>query len=88
MTDTKALREFVEPYYADKDIMHNMWHIELVQKAMEKIIAAGRYEVEQECLILAVYFHGFIYRAEEAVREWMQARQYTEEAIEKTVKIA
>lgn len=36
MTDMKALREFAEPYYADKDIMHNMWHIELVQRAVEK----------------------------------------------------
>lgn len=22
--------DFVKPYYKDKDIMHNMWHIELV----------------------------------------------------------
>jgi hypothetical protein len=88
MKDTGTLQKFVEPYYADKDIMHNMWHIELVQRAVEKIIAAGGYEVDRECLTLAVYFHGFIYSAEEAVREWMQARQYTEEAIRKTVKIA
>lgn len=88
MVDSKALQEFAKPYYADKDIMHNMWHIELVQRAVEKILATGGYEVDQECLTLAVYFHGFIYRAEEAVRAWMRARQYTEEAIEKTVKIA
>ncbi len=31
-----SLIEFVSPYYADKDIMHNMWHIELVLKAVEK----------------------------------------------------
>lgn len=79
MVDIKALQAFVEPYYADKDIMHNMWHIELVQKAVEKIIAAGGYEVDRECLTLAVYFHGFIYRAEDAVRAWMRARQYAEE---------
>lgn len=88
MVDLIALQEFAKPYYADKDIMHNMWHIELVQRAVEKILAAGRYEVDKECLTLAVYFHGFIYKAEEAVRAWMRARQYTEEFIEKTVKIA
>ena len=88
MADMRALEEFVEPYYAGKDIMHNMWHIELVQRAVEKIIAAGRYEVDQECLTLAVYFHGFIYSAEGAVREWMRDWQYPEEAVGKTVKIA
>lgn len=88
MADIKTLQEFVEPYYADKDIMHNMWHIELVQKAVEKIIAAGGYEVDRECLTLAVYFHGFIYRAEDAVRAWMRAQKYAEETIDKTVKIA
>lgn len=31
MIDEKALMEFVEPYYKEKDIMHNMWHIELVK---------------------------------------------------------
>ena len=39
MLDDKVLFEFVEPYYADKDIMHNMWHVELVQKEVEKICA-------------------------------------------------
>lgn len=87
MADMRALQEFVEPYYAGKDIMHNMWHIELVQRAVEKIIAAGRYKVDQECLTLAVYFHGFIYSAEGAVREWMRDWQYPEETVGKTVKI-
>ena len=36
MLNEKVLFEFVEPYYADKDIMHNMWHIELVQKWLIK----------------------------------------------------
>ncbi|MBR3975331.1 MAG: hypothetical protein IKJ88_05670 [Clostridia bacterium] len=37
MNEAKLL-EFVRPYYANKDIMHNMWHIELVRKLdfMEK----------------------------------------------------
>lgn len=27
MIDRNELRKFIEPYYVDKDIMHNMWHI-------------------------------------------------------------
>ena len=32
MIDRDELRKFIEPYYVDKDIMHNMWHIELEEK--------------------------------------------------------
>lgn len=38
MIDRDELRKFIEPYYIDKDIMHNMWHIELVEKQMNRII--------------------------------------------------
>ena len=37
MIDKTALKAFAEPYYIDKDIMHNMWHIELVQRMIERI---------------------------------------------------
>ena len=39
MINENALLEFVSPYYADKDIMHNMWHIELVRKMVNKILS-------------------------------------------------
>ena len=84
----KALIEFVEPYYRNKDIMHNMWHIELVQKMVNKILAAGNYDVDEECLTLATYFHGFIYCDEEKIKEWLYSQGCTAEKIEKTVKIA
>ena len=32
LVDEKKLQKFIKPYYEDKDIMHNMWHIELVKK--------------------------------------------------------
>ena len=88
MLNEKALIEFSEPYYRDKDIMHNMWHIELVQKMVNKILVDGNYEVDEECLTLATYFHGFIYRDEEKIREWLSSQGYKAEKIEKTIKIA
>lgn len=88
MLDEKALLEFVEPYYADKDIMHNMWHIKLVKKMVNKILAIGNYEVEEECLLLATYFHGFIYKEEEKIRQWMIEHNYDEPTVSKTVQIA
>ncbi len=83
-----ALLEFVSPYYADKDIMHDMWHIELVQRMIDRILSASNYEIDEECLTLATFFHGFIYSDEERIRQWMLAQKYNDEIIEKTVKIA
>lgn len=88
MINEDALLEFVKPYYIDKDIMHNMWHIELVKKMVNKILAMGNYCVDEECLTLATYFHGFIYRDEEKIIQWMKGQNYSEDIITKTVKIA
>ena len=88
MLNEKALLEFVEPYYIDKDIMHNMWHIELVRKMIHKILSAGSYKVDEECLILAAYFHGFIYTEEAKIKQWLISQNYDDKRISKTIKIA
>ncbi|MBQ7358552.1 MAG: hypothetical protein IJW63_00430 [Lachnospiraceae bacterium] len=88
MLNEKALLEFVQPYYIDKDIMHDMWHIELVRKMVNRILSISDYQVDEECLILATYFHGFIYRDEDKIRQWMIAQNYADEIIAKTIKIA
>ena len=83
MIDEKALVEFVEPYYKEKDIMHNMWHIELVKKQMDKILSVSHYEVDYKSLLLAMYFHGFIYKEEQKIRAWLDEQNYDEEQIKK-----
>ena len=84
----QALIEFAEPYYVNKDIMHNMWHIELVKKMVNRILSGSSYNVDEECLLLATYFHGFIYKDEEIIKQWMREQNYGEEMIAKTVQIA
>ncbi len=69
--DENKLIEFVKPYYENKDIMHNMWHIELVKKQIDKILEISDYDVDKECLTLAMYFHGFIYSDENKIKEWL-----------------
>lgn len=88
MLDEKALLEFVRPYYIDKDIMHNMWHIELVRRMVNQILSVSNYRVDEECLTLAVYFHGFIYKDEDKIRQWMLAQKFDDEIISKTINIA
>ena len=43
-----AIINFVKPYYENKDIMHNMWHIELVKKKIDQIISISNYDINYE----------------------------------------
>lgn len=88
MIDRKELKKFIEPYYIDKDIMHNMWHIELVEKQMNKIIELGKYDVNREHLSLALAFHGFIYKEEKKIKKWLSNHGYSKDDIEHIVKIS
>lgn len=88
MQNKNALMEFIEPYYREKDIMHNMWHIELVKKMTDKILSVSSYEVDRECLYLAMYFHGFIYKEEERITQWLCQQGYSDEVISKVIQIA
>ena len=45
MVSETELKAFIEPYYTNKDIMHDMWHIELVGRQIDKIVKAGGYDV-------------------------------------------
>lgn len=86
--DEKKLIEFITPYYADKDIMHNMWHIELVKKKIDKILEISNYKINYEFLILAMYFHGFIYSDEKRIRAWLNNQGYKDSEIDMITKIA
>lgn len=88
MYNEKALQDFISPYYVDKDIMHDLWHICLVEKAMDKIISLGQYSVGRELLTLSAAFHGFIYREEDNIRQWLLTQGYKEERIEKIIQVS
>ncbi len=88
MINEKELMEFVKPYYEDKDIMHNMWHMELVKKSVDKILEINNYDVDYDSLVIAMYFHGFIYSDEDKIRAWLKKQNYEEAKIEKIIKIA
>ena len=84
----ESLLVFAKPYYEGKDIMHDLWHIELVEKKVEQIIAMGNYKVDRESLLLATWFHGFIYKDETAIINWLREHDYAEETINRIVQIA
>lgn len=59
-----------------------------MQKMINKILSCSSYKVDEECLALPTYFYGFVYRDEHKIKHWMQAQNYDEEMIFKTIKIA
>lgn len=85
---TDKLKSFVESYYEDKDIMHNLWHIELVHKWVDKIIKIGSYTVDYESLIYAMFFHGFIYSNEDDIKTWLKEQNIRDEKIENIITIS
>ena len=82
------LINIVEPYYEDKDIMHNMWHIKMVKQQIDKILKLGEFDIDYDSLIHAMYFHGFIYSDETAIRDYLKKNNYDDSKIEKIIKIA
>lgn len=88
MISDETLQAFIKPYYENKDIMHNLWHIELVQKQIDHVIKLGNYDVDREALRLALAFHGFVYRDEATIRKFLTEHNCPEDLIEKSIKIA
>jgi len=86
--DKNKLIDFAAPYYKDKDIMHNMWHIELVDKWVNKILEMNNYNVNIEHLTFATYFHGFIYTNENEIKTWLASQGISQEDINRIVKIS
>ena len=88
MISDVELDTFIGPYYKDKDIMHDMWHVELVSRQMKKIISAGCYDVNEEHLRLALAFHGFIYSHEQRVRDFLEEHGCSEREFDFTIAFA
>ncbi len=82
------LINFIKPYYENKDIMHNMWHINLVKKEVDKILAISDYDVNYNNLLYALYFHGFIYSDEKKIRDFLKKHSISNDDIENIIKIA
>lgn len=86
--DMNEVIAFVKEYYDSKDIMHNMWHMELVKKKIDEIISISNYNINYENLILAMYFHGFIYNEETKIRNWLLDNGYTNKETDNIIKIS
>lgn len=88
MVNINDLLSFVTPYYENKDIMHNLSHIERVLRYVDKLLEAGRYHVNEDILTYSAYFHGFIYSSEDCIVEWLKMQQVPNDIIQKIITAA
>lgn len=71
MINELKLKEFVGPYYRDKDIMHDLSHIERVINTVNKLAKNYPNSFDSEVVMYATYFHGFIYKDEDDIQKWL-----------------
>ena len=88
MINTNNLRNFANKYYDNKDIMHDLSHVDRVLKYVENLTAVGNYNVDGEVLTYAMYFHGFIYNREKEIITWLQTQGVSDNMIDKILKAA
>jgi len=88
MINKEKLIEFVEPYYENKDIMHNLDHIERVLKYVEKLVKNIDYSVDMDILIYGLYFHGFIYNSEKIIIQWLKTQNISQDIIDKVINVS
>jgi len=84
----EALNDFVFQYYAGKDIMHDLTHIERVLKTLVGLKRYINQQIDNEAVLYTAYFHGFIYLDEKAIRNWLAEQNIPDDRIDFIVKIA
>lgn len=84
----EIIYKFIRPYYKDKDIMHDLSHLERVEYTLNKLLSTYEGKYNKDIIDLALYFHGFIYSHESTIREWMVSNEIKKEMVEEIIKVA
>ena len=88
MRNELKLKEFVSPYYKDRDIMHDLSHIERVIKTVDKLGKNYLDSFDKEVVMYAAYFHGFIYKNEQEIQKWLLENGISENRAKKIITVA
>ncbi|WBW97503.1 hypothetical protein [Oceanirhabdus sp. W0125-5] len=88
MVNINNLIDFVKPYYENKDIMHNLSHIDRVLKYVEKLLKVGNHKADKDILTYSAYFHGFIYNSEQMIIDWLKTQEISTDMVKKIITVA
>jgi uncharacterized protein len=86
----QLIEDFILPFYAEKDIMHNIEHIKQVLNLALEIAKSYETIVEEEVLKCGAYFHGVIYEEEvrSRIQKFLKSIGFSEEKIERIIEVA
>jgi uncharacterized protein len=84
----EKLIHFVGPFYANKDMMHDLGHIERMLKSARHLMKHYPEVTDVELITYGCYFHGFIYLSEDKIREYLREQDLVEERIDRIVTVS
>lgn len=84
----QSILHFVEPYYRDKDIMHDLSHLDRVQFALDKLLKVDNLEFDPFVLKAALYFHGLIYSIEPEISAFLYSLGLPETTIRLIIQVS
>lgn len=78
--------EYITPYYKNKDMMHNLSHINrVIIKAKE---LSKNYDVDFDLIEICVYFHGIIKKEETKIKSLLRNLNVGEDKIDRIINIS
>ena len=82
------IRKFVEPFYEDKDIMHDLSHIDRINHALKELASKSELKYNADLTEIALYFHGIIYSHEQTIINFLSEKNLSKKEVELIIKIA
>lgn len=88
MVNEDDLIKFVEKYYLNKDIMHDMSHIKRVKYSLNNLLSTFDGYYNEEILNIALHFHGFVYTYENVIRDWLIEKGISDKTAAQIILVA
>ena len=84
----QQIRNFVQPFYQTKDIMHDMSHLDRIKIVLNDLANHVDFSFDKNIAEAALYFHGIIYSDEEKVIQFLNKTGVEKDKIDFIVKAA
>lgn len=88
LLDIEKLINFSRQYYKYKDIMHDLSYIERMLKIAKELSEAYKEDIDIELIVYGCYFHGFIYKSENEIKEYLKEQGVSKEKILKIILVS
>lgn len=86
----QLIEDFILPYYAQKDIMHNVEHIKRILNLSLEMAKIYKNKVDKDLLKYGAYFHGVIYEEDIriSIEEFLKGIGFSGEKIKRILEVA